>query len=207
MNEQTTTKSLRRFAIVPLLVIGLALAPGYLLLCGHASGKKEAGCEIYRAGTREAAGQTLTAEVTLTEDMNPLGFNLVARTPFRDHARAETGLYQSELIYDGKPLWTSKFYLSHAYMKEAISGTTFTLRVKTFQITRSGKYQFALAIPEDMNNIQSLDFEVRRNAAIPNPWVVGAGIIMLLGVMAWALIPAKGHDHKAERIGTQWYAD
>jgi hypothetical protein len=207
MNEPTTTRGLRRFAIVPLLVVGLALAPGYLLLCGHASGKKEAACEMYRAGTKDAPGQTLSTEIAMTKDMNPLGLNVIAKTPFRDYARAETGLYQGELTYDGKPLWTSKFYLSHAHKKEALSGTTFTLRMKTFQITRDGKYQFALTLPADMNNIQCLDIEVRRNTSIPNPWVVGLGIVLLLGVMVWALIPAKGHDHKAERTGTQWYAD
>jgi hypothetical protein len=205
--DRMKTTKFKVYAVIAALVAGLALAPGYLVLCGHASGAKDADYELYRGNAEPNSSQSFVVTVPLKREMNPIGFNVVIATPFRNHARAEQGQFRAELSKEGRQLWAANFFLGHGSKKEAIAETTFSLRIKTFNVTDDGEYQFLILRESGMENIRRMDIEVRRNTVIPNPWVVGLGLLIIGGVMVWALIPAKGHDHAAERTGTQWYED
>jgi hypothetical protein len=189
------------------LALGLALAPGYLLLCGHSSGTVQASYQLYRPATDSRPPETHVVEVPLSRNMNPIGFNIVARTPFRAGARVEAQPYEARLTRDGGQLWMSTFNLAHGGRKEAIAGTAFTLRLKTFSIDEDGPCKFSLLLPADANGITAIDLQVRRNVAVPNPWIVGTGFAFLAIVLIWALMPTEGHDPREERIGTKWYAE
>jgi hypothetical protein len=206
-SDETKPDRSRVYAVLAALAVGLALAPGYLILCGHTSGVKCAEYELYRGDADPNSSQSYVITVPLKKEMGRIGFNLVIATPFRNHTKSERGIFHAELSSQGSQLWATNFFLSHAAKKEAIAETTFSLRIKTFDVTEDGEYQFLIVRESGMENIRRMQLEVRRNTSIPNPWIVGLGLLIIGGVMVWALIPAKGHDPAAERTGTKWYAD
>ncbi|HSV27321.1 MAG TPA: hypothetical protein VLH60_05455 [Sedimentisphaerales bacterium] len=206
-DQKPQSSTLRTCLVLAAVLTGLVLAPGYLIYCGYGSGKYAASYDIICGSEDPNAPPPVTTPVMLTTDMNPVGFNIIMTTPFRDHARAREGQYRAALARHGHDLWETIYYLDNARRKEAIAGTTFTMRLKTFVIEEDGQYDFIVTRPAGMEGLQSVRLEVRRNARIPNPWVISLGILILVVVMIWAIIPPKGHDLRAERIGSKWYAD
>ena len=204
---QPQNHTLRTCLVIGAFLAGLALTPGYLLYCGYGSGKISANYDIACCPDDPNAPDPVTTPVTLTTDMNPVGFNIIMTTPFKDYALADAGRYRASLARHGRDLWEAIFHLENARRKEAIAGTTFTMRLKTFIVEEDGQYDFAVTRPAAMEGLRTMQLEVRRNAVIPNPWVIGLGVLILVIVMIWAMIPPKGHDLRAERIGTKWYAD
>jgi|GEM_PF-6462837 len=204
--EKPKTNRLRALVVVITLLAGLALAPGYLLLYGHESGARVADYDVTCAQDANAP-DCPAINLALTTDMNPVAFNIIVTTAFRDYAGAESEKYRAWLSYDTQPLWTADFYLGHGRRKEAIAGTDITYRLKTFSIERDGDYRFVIHRPTGMEGIRRMRLEVRKNVPVPNTWIIGLGLLIIAGVMVWAVIPAKGYDYKAERTGTQWYAD
>ncbi len=206
-NDRPGTGRLRIYLVMTSLLIGLALAPGYLLLCGYGSGKHLSDHEIACCPPDANSLDVQATTLTLTTDMNPLGLNITMTTPFRDYTAAESGQYHASLSRDGETLWDTAFLLANASRKEAVSGTTFSFRIKTFMVPHDGRYEFAISRPEAMEGIRTMHLEVRRNVAMPNSYVVSLGILILAGVMVWAIFPSKEHDPQADRIGTKWYPD
>jgi len=216
MNTSTHQDSTNTFKAGPLkvclvlgfLIVGLALAPGYLLLCGSGSGVRVSTHNITCQSLDPNSAENIqTTSLELSPSMNPLGINLVMTTPFRDYSAAEAGQFHARLSKDGITLWDSLFYLANAQKKEAISGTSFLFRAKTFSVSDSGVYEFSLHRRQAMDGINSVQLEVRKNVAMPNRYIVGLGILILAGVIIWAILPSKHHDPNAERTGTQWWQD
>jgi hypothetical protein len=213
MTEETRKREMSRrtkaIIVIGAMVIGLALAPGYLLLCGNSSGKQVGEYELYRAGESNNAFDKASIDITLTREMGNIGLNVIIETPFRDHTKAEAARFQSSLLQTGHevPLWEGNFALGHGRKREAIAGTTFTIRARSFRVDQDGKYIFELATEPALDNIRSIRLQVRSNVMLPNRWILGLGLFVIAGVIVWALIPIKGYDHKAERTGTKWYED
>jgi hypothetical protein len=195
----------RVYVVIAALLAGLALAPGYLLLCGHSSGRQVARYDLYNAAADGNTPRPLSVTVPLSPDMNPVGLNVIIATPFRQHNKAESATFIATLYRDKAMVWDANFFLGHGHKVEAVAGTTFTVRAGSFKAPAADNYAFTLVTQPDFDNIRSISLEVRRNVMLPRPWIVGLGILIIVCVMVWAMIPPKGYDMKAERVGTKWY--
>lgn len=180
-----------------LILLGVALGPGYYLYCEHFSGERVGSFPVAERGSAwtlpggvilrfsgNAAFKPFT--VVLDPQMTPVGFVVKAQFAAAAAARSPvSNRYHATLYLEGSPVLEKSFSLSHSGGKNP-EHVTHSVALGTLDVGRAGQYTFVLeerGRPEIAVN--ALEVEVRRNVREPVMGLVWSGVaLLMLGIAA-----------------------
>jgi hypothetical protein len=168
-----------------LLVVGLALGPGYWVYGKFYTGSRAALIDLKRVDASPASAWR-SAEFGLSPDMAPLGLILDAGgqlAPNPDASRPPKDRYAAVLFKDGQAAKPLGFTLG--VKSTADSNPAFKEHLVYFQVVQPGRYHVEVtpAAAPDIR-LDRMQLEVRQHLHEPDSKLVTIGmVVMILGIM------------------------
>lgn len=180
-----------------LILLGVALGPGYYLYCEYFSGERVGAFPVAERGSAwtlpggvilryssDAAFKPFT--VALDPQMTPVGFVVKAQFAAAAAVRSQvSNRYHATLYLDGAPVFEKSFSLAHSGGRNP-EHVSHSVALGTLEVGRTGQYTFVL---EERGRqeiaVNTLEVEVRRNVRAPVMALVWSGVaLLLLGIVA-----------------------
>jgi hypothetical protein len=200
--------------LIGLVVAGVVLGFGYLSYCVFLSGSSAGQFAIFEQDVKSAGVGRLEATIAknakwetpvtvhLEPDMNPIAFNIAAKTVRAGTVRKEAR-YQTQLTLGEKLIWEKELRLVRK--RESKKGKKKTISigglshsntgVKTFSVTEAGDYQFDVEAKGGKLVVAELALKVRKNVAVPRKAIFIPGLALFVIGVAGLVLQSKKRAH------------